>query len=360
VLLAKGTFGVEPGGPLDAEQAPMGRGWGMLIRREKRGRQPLRKRLGAGARMILGGAGLLGTLLGCEPPDVPPIRSQGLPSAVLEYVVPDRVSTFRVGDGVVYRSLRSAVQPWTLHLLEVDAGRCEVGFQVAAAGSESPRASVTELARRNGGEVVAAVNGDFFTEENLPIGLEASAGEVRGRSARPVFAWRPGSLPQVGPVQWSGDSLSVGAWALSVREPDGVTEILSGFPVLLAEGRWVDDLQQESRPGFAAARHPRTALGWDPSGQRVWLAVVEGRREGSAEGMTLPELATFLQALGVTDALNLDGGGSSVMIVKGKRVSRTSDPGGERSVVNALLVRVDPAWCEPDPLSGGALEVDAY
>jgi len=316
-----------------------------MLRRRNRKEIALGSLLQAGAWRGIVGFVLAGGMAGCEPPDAPPLRSQGLPPAVLEYLQPDRVSTFRVEDGVTYRSLRSAVEPWTLHLLEVDAGRCEVGFHVATAGSEAPRASVSELARRFGGEVVAAVNGDFFTEQNLPIGLEASAGEVRGRSTRPVFAWRPGNLPLVAPVEWNGDSLSVGDWQLSARESDGVTEILSGFPALLAEGRWVDDLQQESRPGFAASRHPRTALGWDPLGQRIWIAVVEGRREGSAEGMTLPELAAFFQALGVTDALNLDGGGSSVMIVKGKRVSRSSDPGGERPVVNALLVRVDPSLC---------------
>jgi exopolysaccharide biosynthesis protein len=282
---------------------------------------------------------------GCEPLDRPPALTRGLPPALVEYVVPDRVSTFRLGEGVIYRAVRSSVEPWSLHLLEVDPTRCEVGFKVATPGPDEPRAPVSELARREGGQVVAAVNGDFFTEESRPIGLEASGGEIRGRSSRPVFAWKPGNLPSVGPVQWDGDSLAVGEWVLSVREPDGVTEILSGFPPLLSDGKWVDDLQQVDRPAFASARHPRTALGWDPERRRVWIAVVEGRREGSAEGMTLPELAELFRALGVTEALNLDGGGSSVMVVRGRRVSRPSDPAGERPVVNALLVRVDAAYC---------------
>jgi hypothetical protein len=293
---------------------------------------------------------LLGVLLlvagGCEPPDRPPALTRVLPAALVEYVVPDRVSTFRIGDGVVYHALRSAVEPWSLHLLEVDPTRCEVGFKVASPGAEETRVPVSELARRAGSGIVAAVNGDFFTEENRPIGLEASAGAIRGRSSRPVFAWKPGSLPSVGPVQWEGDSLAVGEWFLSTRDPDGVTEILSGFPALLADGKWVDDLQQGDRPAFASSRHPRTALGWDPDRRRLWIAVVDGRREGSAEGMTLPELAELFRALGATEALNLDGGGSSVMVVRGRRVSRPSDPAGERPVVNALLVRVDAAYCD--------------
>lgn len=61
--------------------------------------------------------------------------------------------------------------------------------------------------------------------------------------------------------------------------------------------------------------------------------------------MTLPELAELFQALGARSALNLDGGGSSVMVVRGEVVNRPSDLQGERSVVNALVVRRDPGYC---------------
>jgi hypothetical protein len=289
---------------------------------------------------------LLLTAVGCEIPEQPFAGEQELPSEVVDYLDPERTSSVRVSEGVTYHSVRSGAEPWSIHLLEVDPTHCEVGFQVAAAGADEARVPVSELARRPESGVVAAVNGDFFTEENLPIGLEASAGEIRGRSTRPVFAWRPGSLPSVGPVEWNGDSLRVGGFALSSAEPDGLTEILSGFPALLAEGLWVGDLQQADRPAFASTRHPRTALGWDPDRRRVWIVVVDGRREGSAEGMTLPELADLFLSLGATEALNLDGGGSSVMVVRGRRVNRPSHPAGERPVVNALLVRVDSAYCQ--------------
>jgi exopolysaccharide biosynthesis protein len=139
--------------------------------------------------------------------------------------------------------------------------------------------------------------------------------------------------------------LTVGDFALSATEPDGLTELLSGYPALLADGQWVGDLLQAERPVFASSRHPRTALGWDPERRRLWIVVVEGRREGRSAGMTLPELADLFLALGATEALNLDGGGSSVMVVQGRRVNRPSGPAGERPVVNALLVRVDSTYC---------------
>jgi exopolysaccharide biosynthesis protein len=54
-------------------------------------------------------------------------------------------------------------------------------------------------------------------------------------------------------------------------------------------------------------------------------------------GMTLPETAELMRELGALDALNLDGGGSSTMVVEGQVVNRPSD-GRERSVSNALLL----------------------
>ena len=63
--------------------------------------------------------------------------------------------------------------------------------------------------------------------------------------------------------------------------------------------------------------------------------------------MTLPELAHLFEALGAGDALNLDGGGSSVMVLNGRTANRPSDPAGERPVVNALLLVNEPGFCSP-------------
>jgi exopolysaccharide biosynthesis protein len=61
--------------------------------------------------------------------------------------------------------------------------------------------------------------------------------------------------------------------------------------------------------------------------------------------MTLPELTQLLESLGATEALNLDGGGSSVMVLGGEAVSRPSDAEGERPVGNALAVMKDAGLC---------------
>lgn len=313
--------------------------------RPDRIRQGLRKGLPGVA-----GAFLVAVVLwGCTPPDRLPQELDGLPESARAYLDPERSRAFQLEPGIMYRSIRSGSRPWRVHLVEIDPGVCEVGFKVVRADEEdSPRQAVSALSRKAAPGVVVAINGDFYTEEDVPVGLEASDGRVRGWAARPVFAWRPGEGPRVGMAIREGDSIRVADFVLSADRPDAETELVSGFPALLEAGRWVGDLEQADRPGFASIRQPRTAVGWDPAGERIWWVVVDGRRSGSSEGMTLPELARLFQALGASEAFNLDGGGSSAMAIRGRTVSRPSDFLGERPVVNALVVRHDPSLC-PDP-----------
>ncbi len=114
--------------------------------------------------------------------------------------------------------------------------------------------------------------------------------------------------------------------------------VLGGGPRLVRGGKPAAD----SDPGvydagFADSRHPRTAVGVCPDG-RILLVTVDGRRPGKSVGMTIAELSDLLIELGAAQAVNLDGGGSTTMVVGGRVVNSPSDPTGERSVGDALLV----------------------
>jgi hypothetical protein len=87
----------------------------------------------------------------------------------------------------------------------------------------------------------------------------------------------------------------------------------------------------------AEARHPRTAVGYSRDGRKLWLVAVDGRATNSV-GMTLVELADAMRKLGVWQAMNFDGGGSTTMVIDGAVVNAPSDPTGEREVGNALLI----------------------
>ena len=74
---------------------------------------------------------------------------------------------------------------------------------------------------------------------------------------------------------------------------------------------------------------------------RLLLVTVDGRRPGWSAGVTLPEAARVMRSLGARDALNLDGGGSSAMVVRGELVSRPSDRSGERAVSDGMFAGHD-------------------
>jgi hypothetical protein len=139
---------------------------------------------------------------------------------------------------------------------------------------------------------------------------------------------------------------------LGLRSPRGslpieeFAGIVGGGPRLLANGRVrvraaAEGFAPIAAPwfygSFVAGRHPRTLAGVRSDGTLL-LVTVDGRRPGWSAGVTLPEAARLMQALGARDALNLDGGGSSAMTVRGRVVSRPSDPSGERPVSDALVV----------------------
>jgi len=117
-------------------------------------------------------------------------------------------------------------------------------------------------------------------------------------------------------------------------EPDF---LIGGGPRLLRAGRMVPSESEAFPKGFYASRHPRTAIGVRADGRLV-LAVVDGRQPGLSLGMSIDELAGLMTERGCLEALNLDGGGSTTMVVKGKVVNSPSDPAGERPVSDALLI----------------------
>lgn len=286
---------------------------------------------------------------GCAAPDRPPALPDPLPATFHEYVAPDTLRTLRVAEGVWYRYVWSPRGPWAIHLVEADLRRCELGLAVVRApreeGKSGGQARVSEMVAGAGADaILVAVNGDFFTPEGVPLGPEMTPGALRTLRARPVVGWRPGGQPWIGQARVEDDTvLAVGSWRVAHGEATGA--VVGGYPELLDGGERVGDLHVADNPGFAASRHPRTAVGFQPSRSALWLVVVDGRQGGYSLGMTLPELTGLFESLSVPDALNLDGGGSSVMVIRGRARSHPSEEEGERPVVNALVLRHDPDFC---------------
>ncbi len=119
-------------------------------------------------------------------------------------------------------------------------------------------------------------------------------------------------------------------------DPRDIVWAIGGGPRLLRNGQIsVEYAVENFSAKLAETKHPRTAVGL--KNDSLLFVVVDGRQPGYSEGMTLFELAEFLRNAGCTDALNLDGGGSTTLWVRGEVVNRPSD-GRERPIANALLL----------------------
>ncbi|GAB4268968.1 MAG: hypothetical protein Kow0029_04710 [Candidatus Rifleibacteriota bacterium] len=123
----------------------------------------------------------------------------------------------------------------------------------------------------------------------------------------------------------------------SMQKPwNQIKHAVCGGPRLVSDGKIdINGTQEKFSSSIIHGRHPRTAVAITFDGDLLFV-VVDGRSKRS-KGMKLRELASYLRKLGVRHAINLDGGGSSSMIVKGRTVNRPSD-GEERRISNGILV----------------------
>jgi hypothetical protein len=208
------------------------------------------------------------------------------------------------------------------------------------------RETVQSIAKRRG--ALAAVNAGFFAlVDGTPQALLKMAGTLIGKATRPkgtvgflerrhgphllfdrvtTEETRPGS-----PDYRTRLGSSPKDWARA-------RHAVSGAGLLVLDGRDVHDWSEEGlSAGFDTTRHPRTMIGVDAD-ERIWLVTVDGRQPALSLGMTFTELQALSHRLGLRSSLNLDGGGSTTMVVRGFIVNHPSDETGPRKVSDAILV----------------------
>jgi Phosphodiester glycosidase len=115
---------------------------------------------------------------------------------------------------------------------------------------------------------------------------------------------------------------------------------IGGGPVLLQNGQIaISNKEERMFTGKAINdKHPRTAMGYT-LGDKLIILVIQGRFEKLAEGATLLQEAQILKDIGCIEALNLDGGGSSCMLVNGKETITVSDKTGQRAVPAIFMIK---------------------
>ena len=119
-----------------------------------------------------------------------------------------------------------------------------------------------------------------------------------------------------------------------IPEWENIDHIISGGPYLIKDGEIYIDVTAQ-KLGAITGKNPRTAIGYTANNEFI-MVTVDGREKASV-GMTLGELARMMKSFGCINAMNLDGGGSSVMYVNGKVVNSPAQVGGI-PISNALTI----------------------
>lgn len=181
---------------------------------------------------------------------------------------------------------------------------------------------------------------------------------VPGRGGTPIAAGE--YVLQVPATSASASRFEVNArWVLeSAMDPDpgAWDSVITGGPRIVRDGEaYIPNEEESIRQSFVTSLHPRTGFGISRDGKTFMMAVVDGRQPGHSVGVSLPTLADILIEQGAWDALNMDGGGSSTMVIRGEVKNSPSDATGERRTSSAFCVistaprgplehlRIDPA-----------------
>lgn len=262
--------------------------------------------------------------------------------------------------GVRYQAETRTDPPMRLFVVKVDLAKPGVKLHVSPGGPdpdgpgewETTLMRPTEIADRDGFDLV--VNGDFFT-------IKRDADDT---TTHPATGPQPGYRRDVwagaiGPAMSDGKTWSTSTsrrpclvvrakGKASIEEiakpPKQAQAVIAGNVMLIDDGKVVPQKNKD--------RHPRTVVGVDREGKTLTILTVDGRWKGNSVGMSYEELAAEMLRLGCWDAINLDGGGSTVLAMRdpatGKLeiLNRPSD-GRERPVVNVLGVTVGDKPAKP-------------
>jgi hypothetical protein len=251
-------------------------------------------------------------------------------------------------EGIHYRR-RALSRPRRLliHTVTVDLSCPGIGFLVTPGDEERH------------GEAAARSTSDFLDHFGVQVAINGSFFEPFREKTPWHYYPRQGDYVTIKGVtisnsrRYAEEELAYPALCLSPGRAEIMSygcearadQALAGNYLLVQDSRVLAERAER-------ARHPRTAVGVSADGRTLWLVVVDGRQPGYSGGMSLLELAHYLLELGAAAALNLDGGGSSTLVLADPVSGRprvlnspihTRIPRRQRPVANHLGVFARPS-----------------
>ena len=187
--------------------------------------------------------------------------------------------------------------------------------------------TLSQLSKQYGAK--ASINAGFFAATTPGRGYPIGALKINGELINEAYDGR-------GCLGWNSDDeavFQVIANSEEISEWYDMENIIQAGPLLLDEG-FASTVPEDFNSSLTSVRHPRSAIGINENGDWVFI-VVDGRNGLHSSGATISELTEILRSQGVMYALNLDGGGSTEIIINGKIYNSPSDA-HERKISYAL------------------------
>jgi|GEM_PF-1336650 len=234
------------------------------------------------------------------PPPPPPPLPPPPPAIPLKQIL---------SPGVTYvRDVRKTPRKLMIHVIAIDLNVSKATFLVTppSGGSAAPLCTRTTAKFLKEFGVQIAINGDGFTyPKNIPnrCGLGSDPVKPNGFAASGGTVYNTGG----GETTFYVNRKNVGTINIAPGNP---LHAVSGDRLLVANGKPAKGLD-------ATLLNPRSALGLSQNGRRLILMVVDGRQPGYSEGIYFTELAALMIYYGVYTGMNLDGGGSTSLVVQG-------------------------------------------
>lgn len=271
--------------------------------------------------------------------------------ALLNHISPVRGEISATNEplpGIFIHSETRTNPPTRLWVAAIDLTNPKIKLRVAPGGPdpdgpgkwETTLMPPTKIAAREHFDLV--VNGDFFIARGVNYGEGTNAAFradqwalTEGPAMTDGKTWSASTNARPCFVVRTNQSV---AMKMLARPAADDWEVIGGNVVLVKDGVAV--------PQKNKVRHPRTVVGLDAAKTKLILMVVDGRKPGIAIGMNYDELAAEMLRLGCRDAVNLDGGGSSVMAVRdpatgAMKILNEPTDGRERAVADVLGISVD-------------------
>jgi len=218
-------------------------------------------------------------------------------------------------EGIAYlKQLRQTPRPLVIHIVTID---------LTAPGI---KLFVTPGDKRGELEISSRTTSEFLMEFEAQVAINGSFfAPSRSNATDDYFPRRGDSVDILGLAISDGVTYSIGQPNMGVlcvltgnqaqiqtqSCPANSEQALAGSTILVNQGIPISDADLSGD-----ALQPRTAIALDEQGQTLWLVVVDGRQPGYSEGIALVELAKAIQELSAYMALNLDGGGSTTLVVE--------------------------------------------